>query len=720
MPFFDLPLWKRALALATAGALLPGAAHPAHAAPRQGAAARSAARGGAPAGARVGSYLLGSGDQIKVVVKDYPEFNVDNVTVPPDGVVSLPFYGTVRVGGKTTAQVEAQLRSILLHELKQPRVSVIITQFRDLTIGRVYLLGAVTTPGPIDIREGFRLTEVLAASGGLGGRLEEKSASLTRAGQRPVRLDLALALAQPNGAANVRLQPGDTLNIAAIAPGRVVVSGDVAERGTFEMHRDPQIANHELGLFPRLSDAILLAGGLGQRGASASTSDNGTGARSTGSGSGQGTSESAAPSGVAGTNMGAGIAGLGAGSVHFTGFLQRDGRRVELNVEEALRDVGGVYNIPLRPGDFITIEAVLPPAPIMVRVSGFVGRVGPLQVAPGTRLLQVLTDAGGLTKTPDKVEASVLRGTRTIAVNLPALLLNADSDANIELQAGDVVQISEPPIIHVRAAGSLTTPGELRLRPGSTLLDGLLEAGNLSIKPSDARISVLRHEEDGSQKTLSADAADLLELRSVTDNVVLREGDLIIVSPIRMQTVFVLGEVASPGAIEVREGEGLVELLTRAGGAKETAALSRIAVERNGQSLAVDALDAIKSGKPLDFTMQKGDKVVVPPNLNQVAVLEAVAKPGVYPIPERGRLTLADALALAGGPSQSTREIVLVRKVNGQPQEKKFPIREVRAGAAGQQVLQPGDAIYVPSTVAKPNLLQRILPALGLLNFIGR
>lgn len=722
MPFFDLPFLKRALArsitAAVAGAVLSAPAPRAQAAPRQ-----------SPSAQRSTSYVLGSGDQIRVTVKDFAEFNVDNVAIPPDGEVSLPYYGTVRVGGKTTAQVEALLRGILLRELKQPRVSVAITKFRELVVGRVYLLGTVATPGPIEIREGFRLTELLAAAGGLGGRVDEKVATLSRPGQPAIRLDLAAAIAQPNSAANLRLQPDDVISIAPIAPGRIVVAGDVPRPDTFEMHRYPQLANRELGLAPRLSDAILLAGGLGRPGAGATAgapSTSGADAGSTAIGGSTPVSNSGSNSTLGGASSGGAFGagtGFGAGfasSLRYNGFLQRGGRRVELNVEDALRDIGGVYNIPLQGGDFITIEAVLPPAPIKVFVSGSVGRVGSLQVPPGTRLLQALAEAGGLTKTADKVNASVRRGRSSIAINLAAVQLQSDSDSNIELEAGDEIRIDEPSIIRVRAAGSLTTPGELRLRPGARLLDAILEAGNLSIKPEDARLNVLRREDDGSQKTISADAAALVELRSVADNIVLREGDLVIVSPVRLQTIFVQGEVASPGAIEVREGEGLVEVLTRAGGPKENAALTRIAIDRNGQSLSVDALDAIKLGKPLNFPMQKGDKVVVPPNLNRVAVLESVAKPGLYTIPERGRLTLSDALTLAGGPSQSTKEIVLVRTVNGALQERKFSIRDVRSGAAGQQVLLPRDAVYVPATVAKRNFLEKIGSAIGLLSIFGR
>ena len=705
MSFFHLPFFKRALVLGAVAATINGAVPIASAAPRGGAGA-----------ARGASYVLGAGDAIRVTVKDFPEFNVENVEIPPDGVVSLNFYGTVRVGGRTASQVQNQLRSILLRELKQPRLSVTITKFRDLDIGRVYLAGSVPGAGPINIRENFRLSQLISVAGGLGGRLEEKSAILTRAGQKPIRVDLARAISQPNSAANVRLRPDDVLTVASITPGLVRVAGDVLRPDTFEMHRFPQIAQRELGLAPRLSDAILLAGGLarpaaaGGGGAAAGDAEGGN----SGSNGASGASNGATSSDVSNPGI--------VGKVRFTGFLQRGGQRTNLNVEEALRDVGGTYNIPLRAGDFITVDAVLPPPPIppiKVFVSGFVGNPGALPVQPGTRLLQAISQAGGLTRTPDKIEASVRREAQLIPINLREALLKADSPANIQLKAGDEVVIGEPAIIRVRVSGSVAKPGDLRLEPGSNLFDALTEAGNPSVKAEDTQVSVLRSEEDGSQKIISVkDPAALLQARSVAENIVLRDGDTVVVSPIQMQTVYVQGEVNNPGAIDVREGAGLLQVLTRAGGTKEGAALTRIVIDRNKQNISVDALDAIKLGKPLDFQMEPGDRVVVAPNEAKIAVLEAVKSPGVYAIPERGRLTISDALILAGGPSQSTKEIVLVRKVNGALRETKFPIKDVRSGAAGQQVLRAGDTLYVPATVAKRGFLEKIGGALGVLRFV--
>jgi protein involved in polysaccharide export with SLBB domain len=636
----------------------------------------------------------------RISVKDYPEFDQSNVIVPPDGTVSLPFYGTLRVGGQTVAQVQAVVRSRLRRELRNPGVAVSITQFRPaapLVIGRVYLVGAGAAQGTVEIRKGFRLTEVLSAAGGLSGRMEEMRATLTRAGSAPINLNLQNAIARPGSAANILVRPNDVLTISKVAPGRIVVSGDVLRPDTFEMHQNPLPQNREVSLAPRLSDVILAAGGLVRP----------AGASSASSGSGAGSIQ---PGVIAG--------GVRDEDVRYEGTLQRGGVRIPLDIAAALEDVSGPDNFALKAGDFVTIKAVLPPpppAPIKVFVDGFVARSGSFDVAPGARVLQVLTEAGGVSQPLEKVVASVRRGNEILPIDLKSVLLSADSASNFELLAGDVLQVREPDVIRVQAAGSVARAGVLRLRPGSTLLEGLLEAGGLSIKAEDARLSVLRKEEDGSQKVLAADAAALLELRSTEGNVVLRDGDLINVSPRKNQTIFISGEVNSPGPFEVREGEGLAQLIIRAGGAKDTAALTRVVVQRGGQNMVQDVREALKEGKPLAFDLQNNDFVVVPANTEQVLVMEAVAKPGYYPIPEKGVLTLLDALGQAGGPSARTKEVVLVRRdPNGTAREFRIPMTRVRSGAEGRQALRNGDIVFVPTTVAKPNLLQQLGSTLGL------
>jgi polysaccharide export outer membrane protein len=78
-----------------------------------------------------------------------------------------------------------------------------------------------------------------------------------------------------------------------------------------------------------------------------------------------------------------------------------------------------------------------------------------------------------------------------------------------------------------------------------------------------------------------------------------------------------------------------------------------------------------------------------------VTVDGAVEEPGVYDIP--GKLSLSQALALAGGASQFARldEVVVIRKIGDQQYAARFNIREVRAGRVPDLQLRQSDTVIV-------------------------
>ena len=646
-------------------------------------------------------YVLGPGDVLSVVVQNYAEFNQASILIPPDGTVTLPNYGTLRLSGKTRAQVQSELTAALKKnaKMRRPIVAVAITTFRTKVLGSLVLSGDVPKPGSVELREGQRLSELLA-NADLQTRLEEKKATLRRGGT-VTTLDLQRAVSAPRGAADLILRPGDVISVRQIAPGRITVRGAVARAGIYELHRNPRAgAEMELDLTPRLSDLITAAGGLQ---ASATSQGNAI----------QETMNAVVAAGGSVSGAAQTLAN-GTFKTSYTASLQRGGTRRTLDPEAALANINGPANIALLPGDFVTIQTL---QPITVYIDGLATRTGSFQVPPGTGLLELLTTAGGPTAAPDQIVGSVRRGAQTLPVDLSALLLSSDSASNLTLQNGDIVQLRASQTIEVRVAGAVTKPGELQLKPGATLLDALLGAGGLSVKAEDARLNVLRRQDDGSQKVLSADAAGISSLRDISTNYTLQEGDLINVTPVQTQTVFVSGEVNNPGPYQLRQGEGLAELITRAGGAKDDALLTGVKVERAGEQIQANAYDAVKLGQPLDFDLADGDFVVVPENRNRILVLEGVAKPGYYPIPERGTLTLLDALAEAQ-PLQKTSKVELLRAredgtVDRNIKPRVIKLEDVRSGKEGNIVLQPRDIIYVPSPKGPKRGLLDYLPLVG-------
>jgi polysaccharide export outer membrane protein len=84
-------------------------------------------------------------------------------------------------------------------------------------------------------------------------------------------------------------------------------------------------------------------------------------------------------------------------------------------------------------------------------------------------------------------------------------------------------------------------------------------------------------------------------------------------------------------------------------------------------------------------------------NAARFYVLGEVAHPGAYPV--RGRITVVQALALAGGPTEfaNDRRVVVIRSgSDGKQTRYKVDAREVLAGNAPALPLQPGDTVFVP------------------------
>jgi protein involved in polysaccharide export with SLBB domain len=67
--------------------------------------------------------------------------------------------------------------------------------------------------------------------------------------------------------------------------------------------------------------------------------------------------------------------------------------------------------------------------------------------------------------------------------------------------------------------------------------------------------------------------------------------------------------------------------------------------------------------------------------------MEAVSRPGYYSIPEKGQLTILDALGLAGGPSAKTKEVALVRRTATGVQTQTISMQKIRSGHSSEHTV---------------------------------
>jgi len=115
----------------------------------------------------VDEYLLGIGDVVAVSVWRNPDLSV-TVTVRPDGKVSVPLVGDLKVDGKSTVSLSEEIETKLADFIRNPKVTVIVTTPTSAEfIHRIRVTGAVEQQRSIPYRKGITILDVILEAGGL-------------------------------------------------------------------------------------------------------------------------------------------------------------------------------------------------------------------------------------------------------------------------------------------------------------------------------------------------------------------------------------------------------------------------------------------------------------------------------------------------------------------------------------------------------------------------
>jgi len=170
------------------------------------------------------------GDVLYVSEFHTPDFRSE-VRVGPDGTVTLPLVGTVKVVGLSELEASRTIERAFVETgmLLHPQVSVLVTS----AVGQdVSVMGEVARPGVYPYTVHHRLLDLIAAASGLSanaGRLVTVFHRDDPQRPNPVALD-------PSGTDlkadhNPELLPGDTVQVSRA--GLVYVIGDVIRPGGF-------------------------------------------------------------------------------------------------------------------------------------------------------------------------------------------------------------------------------------------------------------------------------------------------------------------------------------------------------------------------------------------------------------------------------------------------------------------------------------------------------
>jgi polysaccharide biosynthesis/export protein len=167
------------------------------------------------------------------------------------------------------------------------------------------------------------------------------------------------------------------------------------------------------------------------------------------------------------------------------------------------------------------------------------------------------------------------------------------------------------------------------------------------------------------------------------------------------RNISVLGEVQSPGRIQLLAPEPLGNVLAMAGG-ETVAAGNDIELQHRAPGGATETRHvAYAQGKdPANLQsvlVEPGDTVLVH-RAGVIYVVGAVNRPGGYLMVNGGTLNVVQAISLAGGESlqSSTRWAVIVRRKDDGVTQIKIPLGKMEKGEAPPAALQLNDALYVP------------------------
>jgi len=156
-------------------------------------------------------YTISVADIMSIKFYYYPELDV-NVTVRPDGRITLPLIGDVMVAGRTPEAVDHHLTETFASHLDDPEVAVIIQACAGF---RVYVGGEVHTPRSVPYRGGLTALQAVMEAGGFKSTAHFRNVVLLRdQGSAEAKfevLNLHLDGISDAQQRDVRLQPKDIL-----------------------------------------------------------------------------------------------------------------------------------------------------------------------------------------------------------------------------------------------------------------------------------------------------------------------------------------------------------------------------------------------------------------------------------------------------------------------------------------------------------------------------
>jgi len=133
------------------------------------------------------------------------------VTVRPDGMITLPLVGDIRAAGVSPAVLKDQIEKAASRLLTGPNVTVAVKQINSL---KVFITGEVSKPGPYPLTGPRTVLQLISVAGGLLEYEDKDNILVLRSvngQQKSYKFRYSDVARGKSLEQNIELQPGDTV-----------------------------------------------------------------------------------------------------------------------------------------------------------------------------------------------------------------------------------------------------------------------------------------------------------------------------------------------------------------------------------------------------------------------------------------------------------------------------------------------------------------------------
>lgn len=339
--------------------------------------------------------------------------------------------------------------------------------------------------------------------------------------------------------------------------------------------------------------------------------------------------------------------------------------------------------------DLTRFGLVLKERRLLLTVFGFVRAPGPVELPAGANVQMAINAAGGLSPGAQLDRIQLRRGGQTSVFDYKRWLDSGDARGLPALRPLDEIFVPASPMTgnvevpfdarslaagdaaedraSVRVFGEVNQAGTFAWRDGMTVMDAIMRAGGVTRYAGTEQIRLIA----GAEPRVF-NLKRFLDTGDAALNAPLAQGSTIFV-PVQTEEVrqgprvaYVMGEVARPGAFEIRADTGFFDLLANAGGPTRFAETRQLRIIRaDGRTVVAFDLGGFvegAGGRPPQIA--PGDAVFVPektqgseqaswlrtPPGRAVRVLGAVRAAGRFEWSDE--MSLIDLIAQAGGPNE--------------------------------------------------------------------